>query len=319
MKRKNIKIEQLKKFVIIFSLFFLVSTPLYAAAQMFFETPQKAVDALISAAKGEKNFDAGSVMGEEGKDIVSSGDPVADKKEREVFVQAYEKKHNIVIAENENVATLFVGLQDWPMPIPIVKREAGWQFDTAEGKQELLYRRVGRNELNTIQVMQAYVDAQNDYLKIMMRENKKPIYAQRIISSEGKHDGLYWPVSEGEAESPMGELLAEASAEGYGDASKNAKGHTPYHGYYYRILTGQGPSARGGAIDYIAHDQMIGGFGMVAWPASYGNSGVMTFIVNHDGIVYQRDLGSDTEKEVSKIKTFDPNPEWQLVEEEKNQ
>jgi hypothetical protein len=209
--------------------------------------------------------------------------------------------------------TLVIGKDDWPFPIPLKKVDDRWRFDTAAGKEEILNRRIGQNELSTIQTMLAYVDAQGDYAQLKRQQSGTAEYAQRILSSPGKKDGLYWPTAAGEPTSPFGPLVAAARTAGYRRAAK-AQGPTPYHGYFFKVLTGQGPNAPGGAADYIVKGRMIGGFGLVAWPARFDDSGIMTFIVNHDGVVYQKDLGPQTAKIAPTISRFDPDQSWQKTE-----
>ena len=220
---------------------------------------------------------------------------------------AYDAKHNVIVEGDK--ASLVIGADDFPFPIPLTRQKAGWKFDTAAGRLEILYRRIGRNELDAIQTCLAYVDAQNEYAEKDRTGAGPGVYAQRIVSSSGKKDGLYWPASDGDA-SPLGELVAQASAEGY----KAGAGRTPYHGYYYRILTQQGPNAPGGALNYVVKGKMIGGFALLAYPAEYGNSGVMTFLVNHSGTVYQKDLGDYTMRLVERMTWFDPDQTWKKVD-----
>lgn len=203
---------------------------------------------------------------------------------------------------------LSIGKDAWPFPVPLVKDAAGWRFDAKAGRDEILNRRIGRNELSVIQVLQAYVDAQREYYLRNPQNDRLLQYAQRIASTPGKRDGLYFPTKAGEKASPLGPLVVSARAAGY----KKGEGGKPvaYHGYHYRILRGQGPDAKGGAYDYVANGRMIGGFGLIAWPASYENSGVMTFIVSHDGVVYEKDLGPDTAAAVQKITRFNPDKSW---------
>jgi hypothetical protein len=249
------------------------------------------------------------VLGSDGKAIVSSGDPVADTNIREKFVAAYEAKHAIE-REGDGTQTLIIGADDFPFPVPLVNKAGEWQFDTSAGLDEILRRRVGRNELAAIQVSLAYVQAQNEYASLDPGGLGSHVYAQRILSRPGKKDGLYWPTAEGETPSPLGELAAKASAEGY----KAGAAPLPYHGYYYRILTRQGADAPGGAYDYLVSGKMIGGFGLLAVPAEYGNSGIMTFIVNQDGTVYQKDLGVRTAELARKMDSFAPDQTWTKVE-----
>ena len=278
-------------------------------AQERFKTPDAAVDALVAAAKVGDNKAIVGVLGPQGKAIVSSGDPVADKSTREKFVSAYDAKHAIE-REGDGTQTLILGDDDWPFPIPLVNRGGEWQFDTKAGLDEILRRRIGRNELSALQVCLAYVQAQNEYASLDPGGLGQHVYAQRIVSSRGKKDGLYWHTAEGETPSPLGELAAQASAEGY----KAGAAPIPYHGYYYRILKRQGTSAAGGAYDYLVNSKMIGGFALLAFPAEYGNSGIMTFMVNQDGTVYQKDLGLRTAQFAQKIESFDPDQSWTKVE-----
>jgi hypothetical protein len=214
-----------------------------------------------------------------------------------------------VVKEGDARAILVVGKDEWPLPIPIVKQDSGWHFDTKAGAQEIVDRRIGANELNAIEVCRAYVDAQTDYAMKDRNNDGFKEYAQKFVSSPGKHDGLYWPAQAGEEESPMGPLAASARAEGYGSTHVEGK-RTPYYGYYYRILKAQGKSAPGGAVDYVVKGHMIGGFALVAFPAEYGVSGIMSFIVSYDGVVYQKDLGPSTAKIAGAMTRFDPDPTW---------
>jgi Protein of unknown function (DUF2950) len=276
-----------------------------ANAQQSFGNPDDAVSALAAAVRSGDESDILKVLGADGEDIIDSGDEVADKAAREKFLAAYDAKHVVKVADKN--ASLILGNDDFSFPIPLVRRKNGWEFDTAEGRQEILYRRIGRNELDAIQTSLAVVDAENEYAD-KDRGEGSGVYAQRIVSSPGKKDGLYWPSDNNE--SPLGELAAQATTEGYkGDGEPQ-----PYHGYYYRILTKQGPSAPGGAMSYIVNGKMIGGFGLLAYPADYGNSGVMTFIVSHDGTVYQKNLGEDTEARVKDLTAFDPDKTWKKVD-----
>jgi Protein of unknown function (DUF2950) len=280
-----------------------------ASAQEKFSTPEGAVDALVGAAKSGDAKAILEVLGPDGQAIVSSGDPVADRNTREAFVSAYDAKH-AVEAEGNGTQTLIIGNDDWPFPIPLVNRAGEWQFDTGAGLDEILRRRVGRNELATIQVARAYVQAQNEYAALDPAGVGRGVYAQRIVSHPGKKDGLYWPTAEGQPPSPLGQLAAQASAEGY----KAGSAPIPYHGYYYRILTRQGAGASGGTYDYLVKGKMRGGFALLAFPAEYGNSGIMTFIVNHDGIVFQKDLGPKTALLARKIESFAPDQTWTKVD-----
>ena len=275
--------------------------------QTTFATPEEAVKALIAAAKAHDAKAMQGILGAGSREIVQSGDAVADKASRERLVKAYEESSKLE-KSGDAKAVLSLGKDNWPFPVPVVKDAAGWRFDAKAGKEEILNRRVGRNELAVVQVLQAYVDAQREYYLRNPQGDKLLHYAQKISSAQGKRDGLYWPAKAGEKPSPLGPLVAGAKAEGYGKGDGGKP--VAYHGYHYRILKGQGPDAKGGAYDYVAQGRMIGGFAMVAWPASYGNSGVMTFIVSHDGVVYEKDLGPDTAAAVQKIAKFNPDKSW---------
>ena len=286
---------------------FIFATASAALAQQTYATPEAAVDALAATAKSGDSAAAISVLGAGGADIISSGDKVSDDAVRARFVSSYDAKRQIKVEGDK--ATLIIGENDYPFPIPLVRRGGKWSFDTAAGRVEILARRIGHNELDAIQTSLAYADAQDDYAS-KDRGMGAGVYAQRFISTPGKKDGLYWSTAPGEEESPLGELFAAASDEGYGGGG----GHAPYHGYYFRILTNQGPNAAGGAVDYVVNGKMVGGFGLVAYPAEYRNSGVMTFIVNYSGTVYQKDLGPNTEQLAEKITSFNPDPTWKKVE-----
>ena len=280
---------------------------LSANAQQVFKTPEEAATALAAAIKSGTTRDVLKVLGRDGVEIMYSGDEVADREARERFVGAYDAKHNVTVEGDK--AILVVGADDFPLPIPLIRREANWMFDTAAGRLEVLYRRIGRNELDAIQTCLAYVDAQNEYAEKDRTGAGPGVYARRIVSSSGKKDGLYWPASDGDA-SPLGDLIAQASEEGY----KAGARRTPYHGYYYRILTRQGPNAPGGVLNYVVRGKMIGGFALLAYPAEYGNSGVVTFLVNHAGTVYQRDLGDYTTSVADRMTWFNPDQTWKKVD-----
>ena len=286
----------------------LVCAP--AFAQEAFDTPESAVEALVGAAKQGDKAKLLDILGPEGEDVISSGDPVADTNARDSFVSAYDEKHALE-AEAKEANILILGAEEWPFPIPIVARNGKWEFDTGAGHEEILLRRIGRNELSAIQASLAYVAAQNEYAALDVDGRRPAAYAQRIVSSAGTKDGLYWPRSEGDTQSPLGALFAEASEEGYAPGGATP---APYHGYYYRILKRQGGGAENGAFDYVVDGRMIGGFGLLAYPAQYGNSGIMTFMVNHDGVVLQKDLGPDTEDLASEIEAFAPDETWTKVE-----
>jgi hypothetical protein len=283
-----------------------------APAQKHFASPEQATEALVGAARGDDQQAMLSILGPEADDVLSSGDPVADANARKRFLESYEKKHTLQPAGDDKVVVA-IGDDDWPFPIPLVKEADGWRFDTEQGREELIDRRIGRNELAAIKVAQAFVDAQREYYERNPEGGALRGYAQKIASSEGKRDGLYWPEKEGEETSPLGPAMARARAEGYTGAGKGA---VPYHGYYYRILTAQGPHAKGGAYDYVVKGKMLGGFALVAYPAEYGVSGVMTFLVNHDGVVFEKDLGPKTVEQAKAMKRFDPDETWKKVSED---
>ncbi|MCA1395814.1 DUF2950 domain-containing protein [Bradyrhizobium sp. BRP56] len=277
-----------------------------ARAQQGFPNPEDAASALATAVKAGTSRAMLKVLGRDAADIIESGDDVADANARESFLSAYDAKHSIK-ADGNKKATLILGRDDFPFPIPLVNNNDGWSFDAAAGRREILYRRIGRNELAAIQTSLAYVDAQNEYAE-KDRGEGVGAYAQRIVSRPGKTDGLFW--RDDKDPSPLGELAAQAAAEGY----KVGEQSMPYHGYYYRILKAQGSDAPGGALNYVVKGKMIGGFALVAYPAEYGNSGVMTFLVNHAGTVYQKDLGSRTDFLAKRMIAFDPDQTWKKVD-----
>ena len=279
-----------------------------AMAQQTFKTPEEAATALVNAAKSGDSKSIVTVLGPDGEDIVSSGDEVADAATRAKFIAAYDAKHTIAM-EGDSKAVMVVGPDDFPLPIPLVRKDGLWRFDTAAGREEILFRRIGENELDAIQSALAYVDAQDEYAEKDRTGAGVNTYAQRIISQPGKKDGLYWPTSQGEPPSPLGELVAEATKQGY----RVGAGRTPFHGYYFKILTKQGAAAAGGELEYIVNGKMIGGFALVAYPAEYRNSGVMTFIVNHAGTVFQKDLGPNTAQVAERMTAFNPDKTWQKV------
>lgn len=291
------------------ALVFLAGLVVAAHAQRTFKSPEDAVAALVTAVRADNVRDMILVLGAQGRDIVVSGDSVADQTTRAAFLIAYDLKHQIV-KQGEDRADLVIGNNDWQLPIPLVRRAEGWQFDAVSGRREVLFRRIGRNELSAIQAALAYVDAQNDYASMNPQGLKVDGYAQRIVSSPGKKDGLYWPAAANEPQSPLGEAFATATIQGY----RPGGGQIPYHGYFYKVLTAQGPNAPGGTMNYLVKGNMIGGFGLVAWPAEYGNSGVMTFIVNHAGVVLQKDLGAATARIASRMTAFDPDQTWRRVD-----
>ena len=288
----------------------VLSTSALAAEQKRFESVNAAVDALVTALRAHDQKALIDILGEAGRPLVFSGDPVADRNASKKFVAEYNERHQLVAGGGKVV--LHVGTEDFPLPIPLVPDGPSWRWDTEAGKEEILNRRIGRNELNTIQVCLAYVDAQREYYSTSHSRDGILEYAQRFGSTPGKRDGLYWATKPGEPDSPLGDLVVKARAEGYRRDQEG--GRTPYQGYFYRILTAQGPNATGGAYDYIARGHMIGGFALVAFPAQYGVTGVMTFMVNHDGVVYEKDLGLKTTELADGMKRFDPDTTWRRVE-----
>ena len=274
--------------------------------QRRFTTPDQAMTALVDAIKTGDRRAMVDVLGAEGRSLVSSGDAIADRNAGQRFGAEYDEAHRIEAGGGKLV--LHVGKEDFPFPIPLVPDGPEWRFDTQAGKEEILNRRIGRNELEAMQVCLAYVEAQRDYYSADRNADGLREYAARFASTPGKRDGLYWPTKPSEPLSPLGPLVAQARGEGY----RKGDGRTPvpYHGYYYRILTAQGSAASDGAYDYMAHGRMIGGFALVAYPAQYGNSGVMTFIVNHDGVVYEKDLGPDTAAVARAMKLYNPDSTW---------
>jgi len=278
-----------------------------AQAQQRFQTPAAAVEALVAAARSGDRKTVVSILGPGSQELVSSGDEVEDDSVKKEFLANYDAGHRI-LSEAGKPATLVMGPDDWPFPIPIAQRDGQWTFDVAAGREEILARRIGRNELATLKAMLAYWDAQNEYADLNKDKNGMAVYAQRIVSTAGKKDGLYWPTSGNEKPSPLGEAVADASQRGYRPGAGE-----PFNGYRFKILTGQGPTAPGGAVDYIVRGNMIGGFGLVAYPAEYGNSGIMTFIINNDGDIYEKDFGEGTARNASRITSFNPDHTWRKV------
>jgi hypothetical protein len=296
------------KLTLLSAALFIFASPSVASAQEKYATLDAAVDALVAFAKSGDEKAALVVLGPSGGDIISSGDKVSDDAVRARFISSYDAKHEIKM-NGDNKATLIIGDNDYPFPIPLVRKAGKWSFDTQGGRMEILARRIGHNELDAIQTALAFVDAQDEYASKDRTGGGVGVYAQHFISQPGKKDGLYWPTAPGEEESPLGALFAQASQEGY-----VAGNDAPYHGYYYKILARQGPHATGGAIDYVVNGKMIGGYALVAYPDEYRNSGVMTFMVNHSGQVFQKDLGPNTANIAQKITSFDPDPSWKKVD-----
>jgi hypothetical protein len=280
-----------------------------AARQKSFSSAEDAVKALVTAAKNNDNNELLAIFGPAAKELIFSGDAVADKQRRERFINAYDEKNQLVQKGNDIV--LVIGKNDWPFPIPLMRKGDSWVFDTERGKDEILNRRIGQNELFTIQACLAIVDAQREYAMNDGRRNGLPEYAQKFVSDPGKKNGLYWEVKQGEPASPLGPIMTQGRSEG--DQGKPSTTPFPYHGYYYRILTAQGKAAPGGAYSYVVNGKMIGGFAVIAYPAEYGNSGVMTFIVNYDGKVFQKNLGQNTAVIANNMKEYNPDSTWAPV------
>ena len=280
--------------------------------QMTFVSAQEAVNTLIAAVQDDDDTALAAIFGPDSQDLISSGDKVEDKNGRDRFLELYREKNSLE-QESDSKAVLHIGNRDYPFPIPIVQQGDVWFFDTQAGKEEILDRRIGRNELHTVEVLNAYCDAQREYAAVDRNGDGTPEFAQQLISSPGKKDGLYWETKAGEKESPFGPLIAMATQKGYTDnlATENPD---PYYGYYFKILTAQGEHANCGAFDYVVDGKMILGFALVAYPAKYGASGIMTFLVNQEGVIYEKDLGVDTAKAAA-MTLFDPDNTWKRYEE----
>ncbi len=298
---------RIRLFVMIASL----AAPLAFAAvpkdQQSFTTPEAAVQALVKAAQAKDTKGLVKLFGPLGEPLIDSGDPVADKNARENFLARFKAGHSLDKSDAARV-TLEIGDDKFPFPIPIALSDGRWYWDSAAGAEELINRRIGENELKTIQSCLAYVDAQQEYYLRNVQKDPLQHYANKLISTEGKKDGLYWPTTGDETPSPLGEEFVVARAEGYlqGGVYRGA----PFHGYIYRLLTRQGPNAHGGAYDYVVNGELLGGFGLIAFPAEYGSSGIMTFMVNQDGAVYSRDLGPATPESAMAIREFNPDSMW---------
>ncbi|MFO1405917.1 MAG: DUF2950 domain-containing protein [Steroidobacteraceae bacterium] len=274
-----------------------------------FDTPQAAVDAFVDALEKNDQAALAKLLGPDIDGLLSSGDPVQDQSDRQRFLAAYAAKHSLE-AQGDGTQVLVIGENDWPFPIPVVEHKGKWHLDGNAGADELIYRRIGHNELGAIAVCRGFVGAQKDYASQGHDGDPAGIYALKLISDEGTQNGLYWPTADSEPASPAGPFVAKAAEEGY---RRSDTGPTPYHGYYYRMLYAQGANAPGGARDYFKGGVLTEGFALVAWPADYGTSGVQTFIVSQDGTVYQKDLGEDTASAANAILSFDPDPSWKPV------
>ncbi len=280
-------------------------------SQKGFSTPQEAAQSLIVATKSYDVAALLQIFGAEGEDFVSSADPVRDKNNGLAFAELAAQKNSVVVdPRNSNRATIVVGNNDWPLPVPLVKRGDKWFFDSKAGRQEILYRRIGVNELDAIQVCRGYVEAQEEYASQIHDDSGVNQYAQKIISSPGKHDGLSWRDADGSPAGPIGEEVAKALAEGYQSKAD------PYHGYYFKILKGQGPAAPLGKLDYVIEGIMIGGFALVAAPAEYRVTGVKTFIVSNDGVVYQKDLDPKSLEIFKNMEVYNPDKTWRRTDDQ---
>jgi len=279
--------------------------------QMGFATPEEAATALLQALKSEDLDKLRAIFGPDAQQSLSSGDPLLDRHDRAVIALAMQQSWRWEARGSKN-RTLVIGNERWPLPIPLTKKASGWQFDTQAGKEEVLARRIGRNELFIIDLCRAYPNLQQKYASQPHDGKPAGLYAQKIRSTPGRQDGLYWSSKPGEQPSPLGDLAAEAASEGYSTENSSA---SPFWGYRFRIVTAQGKSAPGGARSYIVDGDMSGGFALIAYPAKYGYSGVMTFIVNQSGIVYERDLGPETSKLAGSLNEYNPDKSWKMVRE----
>lgn len=274
-----------------------------------FASPEEALKALVTAARDSGNDKIAAIFGSRYAQIFSSGDSVEDNNNRADFIKLADEKSSVAM-QGSDQAVLQFGNNDWAFPVPLTKSGEKWQFDGAQGEKEILNRRIGRNELSALDVVNAYVEAQADYAQRDHDGDEVAEYATKLRSEPGKFDGLYWEAAPGQSQSPLGPLVAQAKAEGYNPKSAGG-GPVPYHGYYYKILTQQGSHAPGGKYNYIINGNMIAGFGLAAFPAQYGKSGVMTFIVNHQGKIYQKNLGPKTAEIATKMQVYDPDASWE--------
>jgi Protein of unknown function (DUF2950) len=287
---------------------FSCSKPAPTSQQRTFSTPEEGVRALTETAKAGKVDELVAIFGPDGRDLAASSDAATARRNREVFTAAVAEGWRL---EDDGAAAkvLVIGNESWPFPVPLVEDGGRWRFDTARGKEEVLARRIGRNELAVIQICQTYVAAQRLYAKSGHDGKPAGLYAKALASDPGKQNGLYWPAAHGQKRSPLGDLVAQAAAEGRRVGGNGAQ-PSPFHGYYFRILTAQGPAASGGAKNYIINGEMSGGFALVAWPAEYDVTGVMTFIVSHDAIVHEKDLGPGTDAAARAMTSYDPDSSW---------
>jgi hypothetical protein len=289
----------------------LLLAALPMTAQKAFDSAQQAADALVAAAGAGDNAALMTIFGADAKDLVNSGDSVEDKNRLAKFAElAKQKLHIETDPKKPNMATVEVGPEDWPLPIPLVRKGGKWSYDAKAGRKEILARRIGGNELEAINLLRGYVEAQEQYASEARDGAKRPEYAQKWISTPGRHDGLSWKNADGTTGGPIGDVVAKALAAGYTTKSE------PYNGYFFHTLTKQGPAARLGERDYVFMGRMIGGFAAIAWPANYGVTGIMTFMVNNDGVVYEKDLGADTAKLAPAIDSYNPDKTWEITDDE---
>ncbi len=302
-------LPKLAAVVILLTGCFAIRSVAQQPGQKTFSSAEEASNALVTAAQNNDEKAMLEILGPEGKQIVSSGDDAEDTQNRANFAQRYQEMHRLV-KEPDGTTTLYIGAENWPTPIPLVSNGKSWYFDTEAGKKEILFRRVGRNEMSAIRVCLELVAAEKEY-----HSSQHDVYAQKVFSDEGQHNGLYWKAADGESPSPIGPLVAQAVVEGY--AAKSEEGsRTPYRGYYFRVLTRQGKNGPGGAKSYVVDGKMTAGFALVAFPAEYRLSGVMTFIVGEDGVVYQKDLGKKTAVVAKAMNEYNPSSGWQKAEDE---
>src|ERR1700734_2965055 len=307
-KSRGINFPALTAVAILLTLCFSSRSVAQQPGQKTFSSADDPSSALVTAAQSNDEKAMLDILGPDGKQIVSSGDETEDGQSRANFVEKYQEMHRLV-KEPDGTTTLYIGAKNWPTPIPLANKGNSWYFDTEAGKIEILYRRVGRNEMSTIRVCQELVAAEKEYYATQHRE-----YAAKIFSDQGQHNGLFWKAADGEPQSPIGPLVAAAVAEGY---TKDQGGPpTPYRGYYYHILMRQGKGGLGGVKNYIVNGRMTGGFAFVAYPAAYRSSGVMTFVVGEDGVVYQKDLGKKTDVLAKAMKEYNPSSSWKRAEEQ---
>lgn len=280
-------------------------------AQQSYASPDDAAAALAAASRSHDTMALRAVLGPGSEALISSGDRYADEAAQNRFVAGYDAHHQLV-PQGADLTVLDIGTNDWELPIPLVRRDARWYFDSHRGAQEIVDRRIGGNEIAAIRVSLAYVDAQNDYFAREKQQTETGEYAQRLVSAPGRHDGLYWPAQDGQEDSPLEPLVAQAKDEGY-PGEITGKRPLPYQGYFFRILYSQGADAPDGAKNYVRNGSMTGGFALVAWPAAYAASGIMSFIVNQDGIVFQKDLGPETARVAGRMTQFNADPSWARV------